>query len=515
MILATLLPAQGVAEFQTVAQRAGEGVTWFKADPRLLEEGRNRQEVQQSEKASKDFDRNAAMDEALAEAKSKGKFLFWYIPRILKSSFPSQGAQMYRPAILDGYVKATFFTDPDLVDLLNRQFVPVRLIVDAELGKRFDIEAPNVVEPAFVILDGEGKVVQRIDRIRTFNSAWFYRTLSTTLATRPEMHKPTPVAQPATITQVATSLRRDGLEVSDRILSSTIPPQERAQALLERVRYLRLNGQLEAATQLLSTISDQVGSITDRDQRRSFAAEVSCETGRVQLQNGNLETATKAFKEVRSGPKAEAAFHLGMCAYFQGNDSFAARHWKESVLSDPQSPWAVKSAVNLVDGTDRTPIGPTIHGFEDPFQTDSPVANATNTGFPRTPKDAQAIAKNSLEYLLRMQRENGGWTDSRYAYWPTPDITPNVWIAATALSCCALLDWRELNPEAVEVALARGEHYMFSEQYIARGFQEEIYSEAYKLFYLTRKFDSTKLTETRSSCIEKMNLVIMRCNGAT
>ena len=52
-----------------------------------------------------EVDRAAMLDGALAKAATEKKLVLWYIPRI-------EGVQMYRPQLLDDYMRATAFTDP-------------------------------------------------------------------------------------------------------------------------------------------------------------------------------------------------------------------------------------------------------------------------------------------------------------------------------------------------------------------------------------------------------------------
>lgn len=503
--------AQAARPLEDIAARAGDSISWFEADRRLIEEGRNRNEVQRSERELAGYDREAAMDRALEEARKQGSLVLWYVPRILASSFRTQGAQMYRPALLDGYVRATFFTDPDVADLVNRQFVPVRIVVDQALGKRFQIQAPEAVEPAFFILDGEGEVLRRIDRIRSFNTAWFYSVLLGELEKRPALHAKPDGGESGSIADRARDLRRSGHSVPAEWVDEPSNPADRVSLQIERARALRLRSDLAEAHAALSDAEEHLEGIRDRNARATAAAEIAVERGRLKLLSGAHREAALEFMKVRRGPVAEARFHQGLCAFLDRNDTFAARHWREATLADPESPWAVRAAVNLVDGNDRTPIGPAVHGFEDPFLPPAGLAaGAGNTSHPGGEDRAMDAVKASFEYLLRMQRENGGWTDSRYAYWPTPDITPNVWVATTALACTALLEWRSLNPEAVDEALQLGERYMLHERYMARGFQEEIYAEAYKLFYLAGKHGRLESGADSRACIERMNAVVKR-----
>lgn len=102
---------------------------------------------------------------AKERAASEGKPILWYVPRVV-------GGQMNRSQVLDQYMKVAIFTDPDVVELVKKCFVPLRMCVDdvviRELGwKRFQF-----IEPGFVILNEKGEVLHTIDRIRTFNAAW-------------------------------------------------------------------------------------------------------------------------------------------------------------------------------------------------------------------------------------------------------------------------------------------------------------------------------------------------------
>ena len=75
--------------------------------------------MKESIEATKDFDRPAALETALAAAKSRKRLVLWYVPRILAATrITSPGRQMYRPALLDRYAKAVLFSDPDFVDLV-------------------------------------------------------------------------------------------------------------------------------------------------------------------------------------------------------------------------------------------------------------------------------------------------------------------------------------------------------------------------------------------------------------
>ena len=524
LVLLTL-PAQGQASLKELTARLGSQVAWAVDDLRVLEEGRNRAAVRESVAATKDFDRSAALDGALARGKTQRRLVLWYVPRILAATkITSPGRQMYRPAILDIYAKAVLFSDPDLVDLVNRKFIPVRLAVDEKLGERFGIRAPDTVEPAFIVLAPDGKVVRRILCLRSFNATWFFRVLRDVLDTTEGYDAPSKALQAVLDGSgdpgaLATEAGRDGRDLGAvPTLVEKLAPEKRVRVLLAHARSHRLSQRTEDALKTLAEADVVAKSLTPagtgagrrrRVRSHPATAEIRCERGRVFLQDGKLREASAEFIKASTGPRAaEAWYHRGLCDFFDHNETFAVRHWKEAVAANQGSPWAWRAAANLVDGTDRTSMGPTWHGFESPFATAAPTKAAVGTAFPRDPDQPKVLAREGVRFLLHLQRENGGWTDSRYAYWPSPQLTPNAWVAATSVACTALLEWRELDPEGIDDALRRGEAYMFDERHMNRTFQEEVYADGYKLLYLARKWDLAQSDDARSGCVEQMNRTV-------
>lgn len=505
-----------------LADRLGSGVAWVVNDPVLLEEGRNRAEVRASRRANKGFDRIQAMDRALAQAKSKKRPVLWYVPRILAGM---GGRQMYRPALPDLYARSVFFSDPECVDLLNRRFIPLRLFCDAPLGKRFGITAPDRVEPALVIIAPDGKVIRIIDRVRSFNAAWLEQIL------RKEAEK---FDAPSAALEVARkrfeAKEIDGVELihahlRDGLLDQTVKmvralrgvaPIDTARAWVLAAKAHRRMGKVDDAQEDLA-LADKALEDAKNDRKRGLTVrgvrgEVAAERGRIQLLTGRIPEARRSLMSVssRSPARAEARYLLGLLEFFDGRESMAVRAFQEAALAGEDDPWAWKAAVNLIDGLDRTPLGPALHGFEDPFAPIEGQKASTDTSVPRSPGEARDLARAGLEFLLRMQRTNGSWSDSRYAYWGTIDLTPNVWMAATSLACAALLEWKELDPERVEAALKRGEAYLFDDRNISEGANEEIYAQGYRLLYLCRRFDLERSAREKKSLVGRMDAIVAR-----
>jgi hypothetical protein len=152
-----------------------------------------------------------------------------------------------------------------------------------------------------------------------------------------------------------------------------------------------------------------------------------------------------------------------------------------------------KALANTTLGADDRPVGAAFSGFEH-------VGYLPAAAYEGLPKDtswagaessAEVLAKRGVQFLLSMQRADGGFSDCRYAYWGSSKITPNAWVAITALSCTALLESRELfstevDTKAIDEALVRGEAYILDPQRMNRGENEDVYADAYRIQYLAR-----------------------------
>jgi len=115
-------------------------------------------------------DRSRLLEQAKAIARDKNRLILWYCPRVA-------GTHMYRAPVLDGYARAVFFTDPGVVDLVKAKFVPLRMTCDEKLGSAIGVRKPDFVEPGFIVLTPEGRVVHTLDRLRTFNADWLRAVL--------------------------------------------------------------------------------------------------------------------------------------------------------------------------------------------------------------------------------------------------------------------------------------------------------------------------------------------------
>src|SRR5262249_26791999 len=116
-------------------------------------------------------------------AREKKRLILWYCPRIA-------GTHMFRAAVLDGYAQAVYFSDPGVVDLIQAKFVPLRLTCDEKLGAAIGLRKIDFVEPGFLVLTPEGRIVHKVDRLRTFNADWLRALLVEVLRKNEEYNRP-------------------------------------------------------------------------------------------------------------------------------------------------------------------------------------------------------------------------------------------------------------------------------------------------------------------------------------
>ena len=290
-----------------------------------------------------DFDRASLIAKAKALAQQRNQLILWYCPRIT-------GLHMYRAVLPDRYLKATAFTDPGVVELIQSQFVPLRMCCDAETGKALNLKPFDFVEPGFILLTPDGKVVHKLDHIRTFNADWFRAALIAVLKRHPEFHKP----------------------AIDGDVGSLISGGHDAQAF-------------DRATE------DQKALILRRAGRFEEVLRLGCSA----TNRGIALLGLKRFVEARatlgaaSGP--EAMYHLAAVDLWSGKNP--EPRLRALLAKHPDSPWAWRAGANLVKAEDSLPQGPLAHHFED-FFTRPQEGLPGSTRLPST--DADATVRRAL-----------------------------------------------------------------------------------------------------------------------
>jgi hypothetical protein len=199
-------------------------------------------------------------------------------------------------------------------------------------------------------------------------------------------------------------------------------------------------------------------------------------------------------------------YYRALSDYYGGKESEALAGWRALAESSPGSPYAWRAAANLIPAPDKTWPGAARHGFETPAECWLPPGRTipTDTRWRRTPAEADAVAAAAVQWLLRMQRPDGSWNDLRYAYWDTPLITPNAWMAVTSLAATALSEWHDVAPAEIDKALARAEDYLYhGTGRVNAGKNEECYACAYRILYLHRTLAQTESAESRKELLAK------------
>ena len=501
-LLLTFLPPSAELGAQTQTQPAAApapatpwldlgldaAIDWVR-DPLVLTEARRGGRPPKVE-----FDRAAALDEAIAQGQAQNKPVLWYAFRIQENAL--KGQQMYRSPVLDFYMQHVVFADPDVANVVNSRFVPVRLLCDETLAKRFELRPLDVIEPMIVFIDGDGKPIHVLQRIRTFSAHWFAEVLRSVLEKSPQ-----PEPEGLTVEQALTQGRWE------RALALA---QHGEQADSPRAHYLAATAlrrlrRPDEALALLATIQD-----------KKLAGAVAAEKGLVYTLQGQVDAALRELDVAyRAGGEraAEAAYWLACNRLREGDEAEAMRMFQLAADRWPADPFGKKARANLLIGPDERPVGATFSGFEH-FGF---LPEAAYSGLPKDTSwagarlGAKEIATRGVRFLLSMQRSHGGFTDSRYAYWPDPTITPNTWVAISALCATALLEWREVAPDQVDAALLRAEQYLFDPFRLRRGANEDVYADAYRLLYLEQKMRANEAH--KAECLTRMNTILKEAHG--
>jgi hypothetical protein len=428
---------------EELARKCDSQIPWIADGTELIDmelaKGHHPQYPEAREPRNYKVDRAALLAKARALAIEKGRMILWYCPRV-------SGLHMYRAILPDRYMKAVAFTDPGVVDLITAKFVPLRMCADAEIGAELGVKAFEFVEPGFILLSPEGKVVRRIDRLRTFNADWIRAALVASLREHPEYNR---------------------------------PAGDSVDALIR-------GGDDEKAFERASV--DQKALILRRQGKFEDVLRLECSGVHQGLALLGLQRFEEARRRLEGEKGPEAAYGLAGIDAWTGKDPSA--HLRAVLRNHPDSPWAWRAAANLVRAEDSLPQGPLAHHLED-FFLRPPIGVPESTRLPAPNGDV--AARRALEFLLRSQWEDGSWRDARYAYWPDPKILPNVWTAVTGLAALALVEWRGLAPERVDAAVRRADAYLRDPGHTAPDQHEESYAHGFRLHYFARLKDTAAM----------------------
>jgi hypothetical protein len=177
----------------------------------------------------------------------------------------------------------------------------------------------------------------------------------------------------------------------------------------------------------------------------------------------------------------------GMFKFRQGKHEEARELWKTASQIRPNTPLAWKAAAEA-EG-----FGPFSRGFEVfrsvPVEAMTAGINSVGSASPKGVYDEAAIWNRSIQFLLGMQRQDGGWVDSDYDFGGT-DSLPNVHVAVTALCGMSLLEARSRLPELkdkIDLAITNAAKFVNDPKNLNLVDRDEIlWAHAYKLRFTAR-----------------------------
>ncbi|MEE2639223.1 MAG: hypothetical protein VX768_01235 [Planctomycetota bacterium] len=353
---------------------------------------------------------------ALAESGKTGKPVFWYI-----STVP--GTFMDRKVEIDRYMLGGPFSWPPLIEILNKHFIPLRSVPGRQeipLGVR----PFQFVEPGFLILTSDRKVIQKVDRLTTLHYGWLQKLLQDHLA-------------------------RQGTQV----------------------RIKKAPGYFERFSRTESEWVDPVGDGFERN--------------------------------------AENLLLSGMIAFRRGDHELARKRWEEAAKVEPDHPLAWKASL------ESQGLGPFYRGFEVfrslPDQALQAGLESVGSAAPPAVYDKNKLLQRSIDFLLGMQRMDGGFVDSDYDFGGT-DSLPNVYVAVTSLAGMALIKAHRQLPDQrkrLSAAIQRAEKFVTNESNLNRADRDEIlWACAYRLRFLSRLSRVPELAAQVEGLKEKQRLAV-------
>ncbi|MAG55127.1 MAG: hypothetical protein CMJ83_02440 [Planctomycetes bacterium] len=519
LLLVTLVRSQPDQAPHPARDLRLESISWIEDGAEFLDQRRFKTRLTGEEKAT---DRGAILDRALEQARESGRPVLWYVYKVVEST--KRGRQLIRAPVLDIYMRQVVWSDPDVERIVTASFVPVRMVCDESLCERFGLRPLKFLEPAIVVLKPDGKVAHVVANVRTFDAAWFADVL------RGVLEK---VQGPLETKDVGQAMDRGEWASALALLEADSDPS--ADILYRKALLKRRLRDADGALKLLAAAdaklrTGQGGRGRGRPRRAPSGlatrvrtrrqGDVAAERGLVFVREGRFDDAVKVLRSVfdaRVGTRrAEAGYLLALIRLHAGDETGALRRFHEIIQRHPKDPFARRARVNLLLGVDDArPLGAAFFGHErlQWLPSASPVGGAlpADTTWPGKLPTVSELVKRGVRHLLAQQRADGGWNDARYAYCPDKRITPNVWVAVSALALQALQRHRARVPElaeAIDDALARGDRYLMDASRINRGHNEDVYADAYRLLYLAHRHDAQGIESKRRATRRSMRSIV-------
>lgn len=229
------------------------------------------------------------------------------------------------------------------------------------------------------------------------------------------------------------------------------------------------------------------------------AAKSDLDRGLLELKRGRFSEAEALLKDL---PQEEARYYFGAVQFLTGRSDEARKTWRRLFEEEPESRWAWKAEAEYEN------LGPLVHGFESiPWLPDDVYGKPTrSTNFPRPKKEAGAMVKRAVQWLLQHQKADGAWDDNTYVFGGR-DSVPNVHMSVTAIVAAALVEHRNVDSKGVDAALKRAWKYLGDEKNMAPDDRDElIWGYLYRLDAFARRVALEP--KKKDEIVKKMNEIV-------
>lgn len=351
--------------------------------------------------------------------------------------------------LTDG-VRTVFAMDPDVIELVNERFVPLRL----ELGMDVPFAAQEsygisgtAFGSALLVVAPDGRVLADCPFLLPTLA---YDFLVSALAKHPEYPGalvPEDLPPEERVLRLAARGEfAEALELLDP-RDGGLPHARSASALLCRARIHRLTRKPGRWARLM-------GASWEQDALRTLKAAYSCEPGlllsaleleeiELHIQSGRMAEARAACEHLvqehpTSAEARAAAYLLGSLDFHVGKPAEAEARWRALAREHPESRWAWLAAATLLTPRAELELGLRLAGPEEDLRESLRESPWT----PLPSSLAEAAAHAGLIRLLETQREGGTWPDPSELEGD-PELPNAVSAAIDALAARALLAHRE------------------------------------------------------------------------
>ena len=355
------------------------------------------------------------LEGALLEGSKTDRLVFAYVYDRAQSS-------MFGNKFKDNFMMAGPFADPDLVAFLNRKFVPARFNMNSEFAEMVGLRLPQVVVPAILFLDPDGKVAHKYDRITSSSSELLYKTCRAVLEKFPAFNKPGPELAgrekaSAAAPDDARARYLYGLELLregewDKALTVFAEIAKRAPKSREAVESLYRSAWIHRLRRkaLEAVAAIDAAEKFNQEAGAKIEGDLLLERALIHIGQGKNGEARKLLerigKEFPKGTRAtEAAYFLGAVLWMEDLEDEAKKAWTGAAKDLAVNPWARKCASEALEQ------GPFVNGWEsyDWMSADQLTADPRGTERPRKPEEYPQVIERGLEYMLREQRKDGSW----------------------------------------------------------------------------------------------------------